>query len=201
MEETLARSVVDALRGNGRSVGKLHSELCASNGMDRDSFEELMGAMARAGLVRMADAVFEKDGKQIPFRKASLGRDADFVEDEGPLGLQIRGAPLTAPRKKAAAGKKKKAAKRVGTVKARSERKTQATSESPVVALLKEWRRAQAKKQGLPTFRIMSDRVLLAIAEDQPGTLAELLAIPGIGLKTVEKYGAQIYKILNQARV
>jgi len=68
------------------------------------------------------------------------------------------------------------------------------------VAMLKEWRRAQAKKQGVPTFRVMSDRVLMAIAEDQPGTLAELLAIPGIGLKTVEKYGAQIYKILNQAR-
>ena len=32
------------------SVGKLHTELCAKNGMDRDAFEELMGAMARAGL-------------------------------------------------------------------------------------------------------------------------------------------------------
>ena len=51
------------------------------------------------------------------------------------------------------------------------------------MALLKEWRRAQAKKQGVPTFRIMSDRVLLAIAEDQPATLAELLAIPGIGIE------------------
>jgi superfamily II DNA helicase RecQ len=147
----------------------------------------------------MADAVFEKDGKQSPFRKASLGRDADSVDDEGPLGLSIRGAPAT-PKKKAAAGKKKTAAKRGAAVRARAERKTQAPGESPVVALLKEWRRAQAKKQGVPTFRIMSDRVLLAIAEDQPGTLAELLAIPGIGLKTVEKYGAQIYKILNQAR-
>jgi superfamily II DNA helicase RecQ len=46
----------------------------------------------------------------------------------------------------------------------------------------------------------MSDRVLNAIAEDEPSTLAELLAIPGIGLKTVEKYGAQLYRILDQAR-
>jgi superfamily II DNA helicase RecQ len=122
------------------------------------------------------------------------------VEDEGPLGLSIRGAPATAPRKKAAAGRKKKAAKRGGAVRAPAERKKQAAGESPVVVALKEWRRAQAKKQSLPAFRIMSDRVLLTIAEDQPGTLAELLAIPGIGLKTVEKYGAQIYKILNHAR-
>jgi DNA topoisomerase III len=201
MEETLARRVLDALRGSGRSLGKLHTELCTENGMDRDSFEELMGAMARAGLVRMADAVFEKDGKQIPFRKATIGRDADFVEDQGPLGLSIRDTPAAAlGKKKAATGRKKKAAKRGGPVKVRAERKSQAAGELPVVALLKEWRRTQAKKQSLPTFRIMSDRVLMAIAEDQPGTLAELLAIPGIGLKTVEKYGAQIYKILNQAR-
>ena len=194
MEEDLARRVIDALRGSGRSLGKLHAELCTENGMDRDSFEELMGAMARAGLIRMADAVFEKDGKQIPFRKASLGRDADFVDDDGPLGLQIRGAPVAVPRKKAA-GRKKKAAKRT-----RAKSKTHGADESPVVAQLKEWRRTQAKKQGVPTFRIMSDRVLLAIAEDQPATLAELMAIPGIGLKTVEKYGAQIYKILNHAQ-
>ena len=192
MEETLARQVIDALRGSGRSLGKLHSELCAENGLDRDSFEELMSAMARAGLVRLVDAVFEKDGKQIPFRKASLGRDADTVDDEGPLGLSIRGTAVVSGakktrKKKAVAAAKKKAPKRV-------------PDQSPVVAMLKEWRRAQAKKQGVPTFRVMSDRVLMAIAEDQPGTLAELLAIPGIGLKTVEKYGAQIYKILNQAR-
>ena len=48
--------------------------------MSRDAFEEVLGAMARAGLARLADAVFEKDGKQIPYRTVSLtpaGRAAD----------------------------------------------------------------------------------------------------------------------------
>lgn len=67
--------------------------------------------------------------------------------------------------------------------------------------MLKEWRRAVAKKQSVPAFRIMSDKVLFAIAENHPRTAAELLAIPGIGIKAVEKYGAQIYRILNEARV
>ena len=88
----MAREVLDALRGDGRSVGKLHTELCSKNGMDRDAFEELMGAMARAGLVRLVDAVFEKDGKQIPFRKASLTRDAEYVDEDTPLELSIRGS-------------------------------------------------------------------------------------------------------------
>ena len=46
----------------------------------------------------------------------------------------------------------------------------------------------------------MSDRVLLAIADEEPRTAAELLAIPGMGIKLVEKYGAQIYRVLNEAR-
>ena len=79
-EQTVARDVMNALRMNRKSVGKLHTELCGKNGMDRDGFEELMGAMARAGLVRLVDSVFEKDGKQIPFRLASLTGDAKHVD-------------------------------------------------------------------------------------------------------------------------
>jgi superfamily II DNA helicase RecQ len=46
----------------------------------------------------------------------------------------------------------------------------------------------------------MTDKVLLAIAQNQPRSAAELLAIPGIGIASVEKYGARIYRILNEAR-
>lgn len=193
-EIEVARAVIEALRHDGRSLGKLHTELCSKNGMDRDSFEELMGALARAGLVKLVDTVFEKDGKQIPFRKASLTRDAEYVDEETPLELSIRG-PVIAPEKRKRGGKKTKPA----TKKARAE-KPAWDGETKAVALLKEWRKAQAKKQGVPPFRILTDRTLMAIAEDQPSNLAELMAISGIGLKTVEKYGAQIYKILEQAR-
>jgi DNA topoisomerase-3 len=65
---------------------------------------------------------------------------------------------------------------------------------------LKAWRRAVAAKQGVPAFRVMSDRVLLAIAENEPASAAELLSIPGIGIKLVEKYAAQIYRILDKSR-
>jgi hypothetical protein len=36
--------------------------------MSPDAFEEVLLGMARAGLVRLSDAVFEKYGKQIPYR-------------------------------------------------------------------------------------------------------------------------------------
>src|SRR5260370_38019921 len=74
-ERTALFRVVAALRSGGmKSTGKLHSDLYANGDMSRDAFEEVLGAMARAGLVRLSDAVFEKNGKQIPYRKGSLNR-------------------------------------------------------------------------------------------------------------------------------
>jgi DNA topoisomerase-3 len=59
---------------------------------------------------------------------------------------------------------------------------------------------AEAKRRGVPPFKIFSDQALKAMAVKRPGTAAELLAIPGIGIGTVEKYGAQIYRILHERR-
>src|ERR1019366_8410186 len=89
-EQTVACAGVHALRMNRKSVGKLHTEVCGNNGMDRDGVEELMGAMARSGFVRLVDSVFEKDGKQIPFRLASITGDAKYVDQDTPFELRIR---------------------------------------------------------------------------------------------------------------
>ncbi len=50
---------------------------------------------------------------------------------------------------------------------------------SAIAAKLKAWRRALATKQGVPAFRIMSDRVLLAIAEKEPKTAARVAGHSG----------------------
>ena len=196
-EEKVARDVLDSLTMNGRSVGQLHAELCGTRSLSRDQFEELLGAMARGGLIRLTEAVFEKDGKQIPFRKAHLTRDAEFVDEDTPLDLTIRDtAPITLPGKRTL--KKKHAAS-----KAKSKFKAPRETPSPNAHLeeaLRKWRTGQAKRLGVPAFRIMSDKVLIGIAERQPRTAAELLAIPGIGIASVEKYGAQLYRILNEVR-
>ncbi|MBL0161390.1 MAG: HRDC domain-containing protein [Bryobacterales bacterium] len=68
-----------------------------------------------------------------------------------------------------------------------------------IEAALKAWRLAEAKKKGVPAFRVMTDKVLRTIAETEPATTRELLAVPGIGLNTVEKFGAIIFRILQKA--
>jgi len=195
-EQSVARDVIRALLGTHRSVGKLHAELCANNGMDRDAFEELIGSMARAGLISLVDSVFEKDGKQIPFRMASLTDDGKRVAADAPFDLRIR---ETADSFVDRSGKKSRKKKSPLLAKQKFH-KAQTPQGSATAAKLKAWRRGVAVKQGVPAFRVMSDRVLLAIAENQPATAAELLAIPGIGIKLVEKYAAQIYRVLDESR-
>ena len=58
----------------------------------------------------------------------------------------------------------------------------------------------EARRRRVPAFRILTDKVLRQIAIAHPATADELLAIPGIGMSTVEKYGPSIHRILNERR-
>src|ERR1700722_6580581 len=118
-ERDVAHNIINALRGNRKTVGKLHTELCGMKGMDRDWFEEVIGAMARSGLLQLVDSVFEKDGKQIPFRYASLTADAQHIDEDAPLELSIRETAAPAENLIGRKGRKKKLA---GAMKQREDR-------------------------------------------------------------------------------
>src|SRR5260370_40485025 len=82
--------------------------------MSRDTFEEVLGAMARAGLVQVTDAVFEKNGKQIPYRKVSLARAAYSINEMTPIEFIMKETAVRAKRKgkrKVAVAAKRKRAK------------------------------------------------------------------------------------------
>ncbi len=193
-EREAALSVVNALRSGGtRATGKLHSEAFPHGQVSRDDFEEILGAMARANFLRLTNAVFEKDGKEIPYRKASLTPDGEALEEivAGDLLMKDAALTVTKPRK----GRKKKVA--APPAKRKRSTNTEGASGSRVEEALRHWRLSEAKRRGVPAFRIFSDQVLKAVADKRPSTAAELLAIPGLGINTVEKYGAQIYRLLS----
>ncbi len=64
---------------------------------------------------------------------------------------------------------------------------------------LRAWRLTEAKRRNMPAFRIFGDRTLRNIASTWPKSDSALLAVPGIGMGTVEKYGAQIYHLVASA--
>jgi len=64
---------------------------------------------------------------------------------------------------------------------------------------LRAWRAAAAKEQGVPAYVIFHDATLREIAAGQPGSLAELAEISGVGETKLARYGEQILGVLAQA--
>ncbi len=209
-ERAAAARVVAALgAGAAKSTGKLHQELCPDGEPSRDSFEEVLGAMARAGYLRLSEETFEKDGKQIPYRKVCLARGrpaADEIDFVIKAAVHVAAAqkrtrkkrPPSAPAREAAPPRKRKRARPAASEAESGARPSGSATgaASRLEEALRAWRLGEAKRRGVPAFRIFPDTTLRAIAGARPQTAGELLAIPGIGLHTIEKYGAQIYRLV-----
>jgi superfamily II DNA helicase RecQ len=72
------RKLVKILQSAGqRATGKLYAEVFPNQEVPRRGFEDLLGSLARAGMVQLQNASFEKDGKEIPYRVARLKRKPD----------------------------------------------------------------------------------------------------------------------------
>lgn len=177
-ELSFARDVLEALSKNdGRSTGKLYSEICGTTNFERDGFEQLLSAMARAGLIELKEETFTADGREIAFRRALLLQMVRTFE------LQIKERP-----EKKAKTKKRAAAKRA---------MKKAAGEDAIVEALKQWRMGIAKKEGVPAFRVLTDKALLGIAEERPSSNEELLSVAGVGPRAVSRYGAGILRVLS----
>jgi RecQ family ATP-dependent DNA helicase len=182
-EKEAAHMVTAALTaGAAKSTGKLHSELYPRGNATRDEFEEVLCAMARAGLVAISNEVFEKDGRQIPYRMVRLTADAASVNpsDSLPLLSKNRARKESKPSRRAMHSKR---------LVARAQRQT---PDDPLVADLRSWRLAEAKRRSVPAFQIFSDRVLDEIAESRPESEEDLLLIRGIS----PQFGAAILKVI-----
>lgn len=66
---------------------------------------------------------------------------------------------------------------------------------------LKEWRNELASQAGLPVYTILQQKALLGITNTLPTSSKELLAVPGIGKKIIEKYGIQLLEMVDEYRL
>jgi DNA topoisomerase-3 len=186
-EREAAARLLAFLRGrDGQATGRLHTE-CAGGALDRRAFEEVLGGLVRARALRVTTDTFEKDGRTIAYQRAWLtreGRDERFVpeftlpEDAGTLAG-------SGPRQ-SRTGRKKGAAT------------APAAADPELVTALKRWRLDEARKEGVPAFRVLHDRTLLAIAAARPRDAAGLLGVPGMGPALLKRYGEKILGLSRQ---
>jgi DNA helicase-2/ATP-dependent DNA helicase PcrA len=62
--------------------------------------------------------------------------------------------------------------------------------------VLREWRAERAKALGQPAYCVFTDATLTAIAEQRPGSVAALVAIPGIGQTKLDKFGEEVLSLV-----
>jgi superfamily II DNA helicase RecQ len=193
-EEQAARGILKSLRsGPSPSTGRLYKELYPREEIRRNDFDAVLGALAAAGLVRIEEASFEKDGKPVNYRKAALTREGEeFIEGASlDLSLRERDARSSTPRKR-------KPEKSAANNPAKGPEKAPIELSAASAALeqrLREWRAAIAKKEGKPAFFVFGDRVLRSIALARPANLTALAAIHGVGAAKLERFGADVCRL------
>jgi RecQ family ATP-dependent DNA helicase len=187
-QNQLKRTVKILHSAGSRSTGKLYAEVFPTQEVPRRTFEDLLGSLARAGLIQLQDASFEKDGKEIPYRVARLTKGKP--DDSELTAILMKEEVVSADDKQT---RKKKEFPKAGTA-------LDAKLDDPVSQRiedeLKTWRTAKAKERGVPPYCVLSNQTLRNVAVAKPNADSDLLAIPGIGPTIARTYGPEILKIV-----
>lgn len=72
-----------------------------------------------------------------------------------------------------------------------------AAEQNALFLRLKELRMRIAREEQVPAYIVFNDKTLVQMALRQPATKAQLLEIPGIGARKLEKYGDRFLEALN----
>ena len=184
MERRLLARLLAAVPRRAMGTAKLHREEFAEV-LDRKLFDRLLAALDRAGLVELSEDAFENQtGQTIRYATVKLTPGALAEGDDWLADVQIESEQKESAT--AARGKAKPVRRGKTAVVAT------ATADPEVVDRLKAWRLGRARAQGVPAFVILRDATLLDIAAALPQSIAELLAVPGIGAHKAETYGAEL---------
>jgi DNA topoisomerase III len=196
-EQSALERVIAALRErNDQSSGRLHRELFGE-ALARRDFETLLDAAARAGLLYETSDTFDKDGQQISFTRITATHAGLAATSAVLRTLRIVDVPPDAPKSR---GRKGDATRKRGGSRRRSADATpEHAAPADLVDALTRWRLAEARRRGIPAFRIMPNSTLHGLAAERPTTEAELLEVKGMGPTLVRKYGAELLALLRSS--
>ncbi len=195
-ERKMAAALMNELRSvNYKAAGTLQRTLDPSERTSRGAFDGLLAALARAGLIVLEEAEYEKDGEVRRFRKVMLteaGRrlgtvdGTDLLVDDGVAeSFGADGASAGRARKSGPANKPAKLSES-------AEAPALSADDEELAGRLRAWRTAEAKRLRVPAYVVMHDRTLEALAFARPANLRELQAVKGIGEAKAEKFGEAI---------
>jgi DNA topoisomerase-3 len=187
-EQNLMRAILSTVSARGLvATGTLFRDLTGVAGGDRNIFEQVVSALVRAGLVRSEEASFQKDGKSISYQRllpTEQGEEAERSTLEAVVIPRMRHRTSTGSRK----GKARPAREKSAPL---------SSADSSLFQALREWRKAQAAKRGVPAFRIAADAVLEELARRKPTNADELEQVKGVGPAFLKKHGDALLRVLH----
>jgi DNA topoisomerase III len=195
-DSAVVTKILKLLAAGDLTGGQLHRDHLASSGLSRNDIEHVIGGLVRAGMVTSTEDRFEKDGKTIAFQRLAITATGLAELGDAAVGITIRVHKRPGKAARGARGEKAPREKR--------ERKTKRKSvggedESPLVEELRKFRREEAKRLGVPAYRVFTDKQLFAIAEDAPETEDALSACAGMYPSIVKKFGEGILRAIRSA--
>ncbi len=190
-EEIQAMETVVSMlrRRDGIGTGRLFQEFRAVHGSyDRGAFEDLLGALAQARIAFLEEDSFQKGGETIRYQRAGL------TPSGRRRGIDLAGQvllPDDPPDEPAKRRRRRRAAAPLEI--------DETDADPDLVQTLRAWRLEEARKRRWPAYTVLTNGALTAVAAVKPGSRDELLAIPGVGPKTVKRYGAALLRIVAAA--
>jgi RecQ family ATP-dependent DNA helicase len=208
--ETMTRVLRTLSGGQSISTGQLHKQLSPREQTSRNDFDNLLGVLASAGLVSLENAVFEKEGRTINYRKVAITSEAEDIEERVLAELLIKEGPVSPTSK--AKPKNKQRISQDSTTKVSLELatskdvQTQSATEEPELTgpaadlyeKLRRWRLQEATKLGVRAFHVLGNKTLRAIAQANPKTITQLLNVPGIGPGKAQNFGEAICQLCSE---
>jgi ATP-dependent DNA helicase RecQ len=168
--------VVDVLRGRlTDKVAQFAHDKLPTFGIGKDVSDSAWRGVARQLVARgVLDVAVENHGELVA------------TEAARPV---LRGAEPVMLRQETAPASPKRASSGAPPV----------ASGDPLFEALRLWRRGVAQGQGVPAYVVADDRTLGGIAVRRPGSVDELLEVPGMGRSRVERYGDDILRIVRES--
>ena len=143
-----------------------------------------------ARIKETGDAVMERVGEKLACMKSVKENGFDVISIQ-----KAKADFLIDNKDQKAKGTKNRKKKSDG-----GEQKVEGGDKAALVQMLTLWRKEKAADQGIPHFHILQQKTLMAIVKQMPGSVEELLAVPGIGRIKADLYGKEILDIVADFR-
>jgi ATP-dependent DNA helicase RecQ len=145
--------------------------------------EEWIDAAVGAGLLSATEDSYRTLALTREGREVMAGRSAR-------VEMTLR----EAPRERATARKKKTRSPAVPVIS--GSEPVPVAADPALLGILRDWRREESARRGVPAFVVLHDRTLETLAADRPASLDALSEIPGIGPAKLAAYGPALLSLL-----